>query len=408
MSEVLTMSHRERDHVTIIRQIHSGRMSVREAAELCKLSQRQLYRLLSRYRAEGDRGLIHRLRGHPSNRGYEKEIRTKAVTLYWQEYRDYGPTLFSEMLLEYHGLKIDHETLRRWLHASGGSAIRRKKRPHRRKRPRRAAIGEMVQFDGSPHQWFEDRGVECCLLHGIDDATGRIFMRFAPSENVADVLVFWREYCTRFGIPRSIYTDYSSALIHDGTLTDAGRALTSLGIEIILAHSPQAKGRVERGHRTHQDRLIKALRRENISVLGQANRYLDEHYLDEHNARFALPGTFADVHRDPSGLDLTNIFCFQTQRVVRNDYTITLDASYFQLLSGRSPLPPPGRRVTVRRWLDDSLHIFWEDHELNFESLAHKPKSKSFPRSIPSPSHPWRHMIVGKIKRTSTLTQGQV
>lgn len=408
MPQVLTMSQRERDHLTIIREVQDGHLSVREAAELSKLSERHLYRLLSRYRIEGDRGLIHRLRGHPSNRGYDTRIRAKAIELYWRDYRDYGPTLFSEMLLQYHGLKIDHETLRRWLHASGGSAIRRKKRPHRRKRPRRAALGELVQFDGSPHQWFEDRGPECCLLHAIDDATSHTFMCFAPSENVADVMAFWQEYCVRFGIPQAVYTDYSSAIIHDHSLTDAGRALASLGINLIFADSPQAKGRVERGHRTHQDRLIKALRRKNISTIGEANRFLDERYLDEHNARFASAGTFANVHRSATGTDLRNVFCFQTQRLVRNDYTITLDSTYIQLLSGDAPLPPPGRRVTVRRWLDDTLHIFWEDHELNFETLAHKPKSKPPLRHAPSPSHPWRHMFVGKIKHHATPTTPQL
>jgi transposase len=390
MSEILIMSQRERDRLKLVVQVHQGTMTVAEASTTLNLSQRQLYRLLQRYRAEGDRGVIHRLRGRPSNRGYPRELRKKVVSLYWRQYRDYGPTLFSEMLVEYHNIALDHETVRRWLAAAGGANIQRKKRPHRRKRPRRAAIGELVQFDGSHHDWFEGRGPACCLLHAIDDASGHTFLRFVPSENAADVMRTLRLYFERYGLPRAIYTDKSSVFYAHHRLTDVGRALKTLNIELIVAHSPQAKGRVERGNRTHQDRLIKALRREDIATIAQANEFLDGVYLDKHNNLFASCDHLPDVHRPIDGLDLTNILSFQTERRVRNDYTIMLDGRYLQLERGKAPLPPPGHYVTVRRWLDDSLHVISAGHELSFTILRSPPSPKPRTPHKPSPTHPWK------------------
>lgn len=402
MTGVLTMSQRERDRLKILVQVDEGCMSVAEAAAAMSLSDRLVYRLLKRYRGEGDKGVIHRLRGRPSNRGYPKELHAKVVSLYWQQYRDYGPTLFSEMLTEYHSIAVDHETVRRWLAAAGGANVQRKKRPHRRKRPRRAAIGELVQFDGSHHDWFEGRAPECCLLHAIDDASGRVFLRFVPSENAADVLRTLRLYVERYGIPRAIYTDYGSVFYAEGKLTDVGRALQVLNVQLILAHSAQAKGRVERGNRTHQDRLVKALRREGISTIAEANDFLDRVYLDDHNRRFASCDHLPDVRRSAEGLDLRNIFSFQTERQVRNDYTITLGGRYIQLERGDTPLPPPRHYVTVRRWLDDSLHIFYREQELAYTLLTSKPRPKPRAPQKPSPTHPWRFQNLRLQKNKTT------
>lgn len=220
------------------------------------------------------------------------------------------------MLVQYHSISVDHETVRRWLMASGGTNVQRKKRPHRRKRERRSAIGELLQFDGSHHDWFEGRGPSCCLLHAIDDASGRTFLRLAPSENTHDSLSMLRKYCERYGIPRAVYTDRGSVFYAENKLTDVGRALKTLGVELIFANSPQAEGRVERGNRTHQDRLIKALRRENISTIYEANQYLDSVYIDEHNNNFSSSDSLPDIHRPVEGYDLTNIFCYQTERYV--------------------------------------------------------------------------------------------
>ncbi|MDH3252102.1 MAG: ISNCY family transposase [Ignavibacteria bacterium] len=397
MSETLTMSTKERQRLQVLGHLRQGKMTVVKAAAALSLSERQMYRVLARYRTQGDGGLIHRSRGQHSNRGYAPEIRMQTLRLYQELYPDYGPTLFAEMLQEYHHLRIDADTLRRWLKTGGQWLGVRAARRHRQKRQRREAIGALVQFDGSFHEWFEDRGPACCLLVAIDDASGRVFMRFAPSENAFDVLMMLRSYVVQFGVPREFYVDFGSVYhAKKKRLTDVARALSRLGVSLIHARSPQAKGRVERSNRTHQDRLLKALRRNNISTIDQANHFLDSRYLREHNTRFASRERLPDVHRSAQGLDLDNIFCFETTRSVNNDYTITLGARFLQLLPSRAPLPPPRHHVTVRRWLDSSLHIFWNDHELKFKYLTARPTPK--PRiSRPAPlSHPWRDKVLGR------------
>jgi hypothetical protein len=400
MSETLTMSTKERQRLQVIGHLKHGKTTVLKAAAALGLSERQMYRVLGRYRIQGDRGLIHQLRGQSSNRGYAVEVRQEALRLHRELYPDYGPTLFAEMLQEYHHLVIDGDTLRRWLKADGQWLGVRAPRRHRQKRERRNAIGAMLQFDGSFHQWFEDRGPACCLLVAIDDASGRIFMRFAVSENAFDVLTTLKIYMLRYGIPREFYVDFGSVYhAKKNRLTDVSRALSRLGVNVIHARSPQAKGRVERSNRTHQDRLIKALRRHNISTIDDANRFLERSYLNDHNTRFASHVHLHDVHQSAQGLDLNNIFCFETTRYVNNDYTITLNAHYIQLLQSPAPLPPPRHHVTLRRWLDGSLHIFWNDHELQFKHLTAKPKPhpRVFP---PAPaSHPWRNKIVGSMNK---------
>jgi len=404
VATTLVMSQKERDSATILKQVDNGQLSAREAAERLDLGRRQVFRLLKRYRAEGDAGLIHRLRGKPSNRGYPKRLKARVLELYWNgEYRDYGPTLFAECLACDHKIQINHETVRRWLMAAGGTNVQRKKRRHRSKRLRRQAIGDMLQFDGSDHDWLEGRGPQCTLLHLIDDASGRVFLRFAPSENTADCMrTFWA-YCERYGLPRSVYTDRGGVFYaNNGTLTDFARAMDSLGVKMIYANSPEAKGRVERGNRTHQDRLIKALRRKGIATIADANRFLQRHYIDDHNVRFTLPSDgLPDVHRAlDRELRLDNIFCFQTERCLRRDFTITLDATYIQILKGPYALPRPTQYVIVRRYLDDSLHIFTGQVELRFQLLAHKPPPRKPPAVVPALDHPWRIAPpIGKAKR---------
>ena len=403
MANNLVMSQQERDKAAVIKEVDKARLSARDAAERLSLSRRQVFRLLKRYREEGDAGLVHRLRGTSSNHGYAKRLKAQVIELYWRpQYRDYGPTQFTEVLAADHKIQVDHETVRRWLMAAGGTNVQRKKRPHRSKRPRRSAIGDMVQFDGSDHDWFEGRGPSCTLLHLIDDATSRAFLRFAPSENTADCLRTFRSYCLRYGVPRSTYTDRGSVFSTDsGTLTDFGRAMQVLGVTQIFANSAEAKGRVERGNRTHQDRLIKALRRAGISSIGAANRFLERSYLEQHNMRFAeSTDGLPDVHRPlPKDLQLDSVFCFQTDRYLRRDFTITLDAVYIQILKGPYALPRPTQHLIVRRYLDDSLHIFNGNEELRYKILPGKPAPRKIRPFIPRPNHPWKvARLIGKGK----------
>jgi len=394
MIGTLTMTQKERERLKVIHRLEQHDLTVALGAESLHLSERQLFRILKRYRQQGDAGLVHRLRGQPSHHAFPANVKAKALHLYREQYWDYGPKLFAEMLDAHQALAIAPETLRRWLVAAGLWAGSRKKRPHRRRRERRSAIGSLVQLDGSPHDWFEGRGPLCTLLVAIDDASNRAFLRFVTSENSPEVLLVVRQYFERYGIPGAFYTDRGRVFYGENTLTDYQRAMKTLGVETIFANSPQAKGRVERSNRTHQDRLIKALRRHHISDLHAANRFLEKTYLAEHNRLFARTEHLSDIHRSVDGIDLNNILCFETKRQVHNDYTITLNAQYIQLERGRAPLPPPKREVIVRRWLDDSWHIFWNEHELDFTGLDEKPK-RPHPRLRPADDHPWRRRPMG-------------
>jgi len=399
MKEILTMSYRETERLKVISRIEHEEMTIVDAAECLHISERHMYRILRRYHAKGESGLLHRLRGQASNAGFPESIRKRTLRLYREQFSDYGPTLFSEKLEEKYDIHISHQTATRWLIHAGLWSGARKKRPHRKKRERRNAIGSLIQFDGSDHAWFEDRGKPCCLLVAIDDASNRIFARFAPVEDTASVLSFWYEYVERFGIPAEVYTDFGS-VYHDNNgkqrLTQYGRALDVLGVKCIYAHSPQAKGRVERANRTLQDRLLKALRENNISTIEAANRFLDATFLDDFNKRFAHTNDLTDIHRCASGIDLVNIFCFEETRHVYNDWTLTLNAHFIQLLTSDVPLPPPRSKVCVRQWLDGSLHIFWNDNELKFVKLTQKPEHKKRTSKLPAANHPWRKKLIGK------------
>lgn len=392
MEGVLTMSKKEVERLTILKQVDAKNLSVAEASELMGISERQTYRILKRIREEGTKGIIHRLRGRKSNRGYPVELKRKIITLYRQGYSDYGPTLYSEKLIENHKISVDHETIRRWLRENAITTSIRRKRPHRKKRERRSCYGELLQFDGSYHDWFEGRGAECCLLNFVDDATGKVYLKFAISENTQDVLQSMWEYVKENGIPRSIYVDRASVYYAEGKLTDFGRAMRELGVKIIYAKSPQAKGRVERFNRTLQDRLIKALREKTISNIAEANEYLQKEFIGQFNERFSVNSESVDVHRSAEGYELENIFCYKTTRQVRNDYTINLAGGYIQLLTGQSPLPRPKQQVTVSRWLNGQLHIYFNGEELNFTELKGKPQKKGYKIVKPSKDHPFRKM----------------
>jgi len=315
---ILTMSQKEADRIKIITKIESKEITVKEASEILEISQRQLYRVLKRNKEEGTKGIIHKLRGRSSNRGYPKEQKEKVIEIYRKQYKDYGATLFSEELLKNYSISLNHETIRRWMRENAIATSMRRKRPHRKRRERRSSCGDLLQFDGSHHDWFEGRGVECCLFVGVDDSTGKVHMKFAPSENTADGLQTMWEYILRNGIPRSIYTDRHSVYFAENKLTDFGRAMREMGIEQIFAKSPQAKGRVENRNKTLQDRLVKAMRQRNISTIAGANIFLQNEFTQEFNQRFAVNTDYPDIHRDAKHYDLKNIFCFKTTRQSRN------------------------------------------------------------------------------------------
>lgn len=392
MEGILTMSQKEVDRLSILKQVDDKKLTVEEASGIIGLSERQTYRVLKRIRDEGSKGIIHKLRGRKSNRGYPEQLKRKIITLYRKGYSDYGPTLYAEKLVENHKISIDHETIRKWLRENAITTSIRRKRPHRRKRERRSCYGELLQFDGSHHDWFEGRGAECCLLNCVDDATGKVYLKFAISENTQDALLIMWEYVKQNGIPRSIYVDRASVYYAEGKLTDFGRAMKELDVEMIYAKSPQAKGRVERFNRTLQDRLIKALREKAISNIAEANDYLRKVFIGQFNKRFSVNPESVDVHRSAEGYELENIFCYKTSRQVRNDYTINLAGGYVQLIRGKSPLPRPKQQVTVSKWLNGQMHIYFNGQKLNFTELKAKPEKKGYKIIKPSKDHPFRKM----------------
>jgi hypothetical protein len=392
MEGILTMSQKEVARLKIIDQIQTKLLTVSEGAELMSISTRQTYRVLKKIKNEGNRGIIHKLRGRKSNRGYPERLKQQVIEIYRAHYNDYGPTLFSEQLVSSHNISVDHETIRKWLRQSAITTSMRSKRPHRKKRERRSCFGAMLQFDGSHHDWFEGRGAECCLINCVDDATGKVYLKFAVSENTQDVLLTLWEYVNKYGIPESIYTDKFSVYKAEGKLTDFGRAMKELNITTIYANSAQAKGRVERVNRTLQDRLVKALRREGISNIAEANKYVQKKFMREYNSRFAVNLAVPDAHRITLGYDLKNIFCYKASRQVRNDYTINLAGGYIQLLKGSSTLPRPKQNVTICKWLNGEMHIYFNEQEIRFKHLENKPDKKGYKlRTVPK-DHPWRRL----------------
>jgi transposase len=390
----LTMSPKERRRIDILCQIGRDEITVTHAASELDIGERQMYRILKRYQSQGEAGLCHQLRGRPSNRRFSRDQETTAMRLFREQYSDYGATLFAEKLEEYHKIVVSRPTVTRWLKNAHLYIRQRERRRHRRKRDRRNSMGEMLQLDGSHHKWFEERGKPCSLIVIIDDASSRQYLHFAESENTRSVFDCMRGYIERYGLPGAIYTDHGSVYYDTEKpkrLTEYGRVLQTLGIEPIYARSPQAKGRVERANRTLQDRLLKALREQNISTIEAANMYLMESFIDLHNKRFSQPEGLPDIHRAAAGINLDTIFCYQTTRCVNYDYTFSLNTVCHQLEPSAASMPAPRSRVIVQQWFDGSTHVFWNEQQLTFSVCKSRPKPKAKPRIPPSAHHPWRH-----------------
>lgn len=384
------MSSRDIRRAQLLERVASGERSLHSIAEAMGVSYRQAKRLYRRYREEGAGGLVHRNVGRPSHRRIEEACRAKVVETYREQYSDFGPTLAAEKLAERDGLEVDHETLRRWLIAEGQWVARRRRYTYRSRRERRHQFGELVQFDGSHHEWFEERAQKCCLMNMVDDATGTTLSFLSEQETtVAAMKLLWA-WITRYGIPAAVYCDRKNAFVLDREPTleeqlqgimpksQFQRACEELGIEVIVARSPQAKGRVERNHAVYQDRFVKELRLAGISDIETANGFLDDGYLEKLNAKFAKPpidSTDAHVPLLPHQ-SLADILCFKESRVVANDYVVQFENRLFQIQrQKRHRLMRPGTIVLVHTWLDGSLHFFsTEGHELLVEEITARPK----------------------------------
>lgn len=411
----ILMSQRERTRKSVLDQVKGGGLRLREAAEMLGLSYRQCKRVYARYRREGDAGLVHRRRGRSSARAKPPEIRAKVLARYQERYQGIGPTLAAEKLAE-EGYVLDHETLRRWLIAAGLWKRARKRGPHRTRRPRSEHFGALVQFDGSHHAWFGPEHPPACLMNLVDDATGCTLATMNAQETTeAAMRTLWK-WIEQYGIPKALYCDRKSVyltereptveeqLAGEEPLTTFGKACKKLGIRIITAHSPQAKGRVERNHGVYQDRLVHELRLREIIGIEQANALLENGFVDQLNEKFARPAIKTrDLHRRlAKNVDLRDVFCFDDYRTVGNDWTVRHENRFFQIHKANQHLPKPKHRVLVRTWLDGSIHLLYHDHKLNYELLAEPPvkpakpaaakrnANQSTPKRKPRHDHPWR------------------
>jgi len=411
----LRMSLKERERKSVFDQVVKEGLKLMEAAGALGLSYRQCKRSYKRYREEGDKGLVHRRRGQASNRRKPAGLKEAALSYYAQHLEEFGPTLAAEKLGE-QGWCVDHETLRRWLMSEGLWRRRRKRYQHRSRRERRGHFGELVQMDGSPHHWFGVEHPESCLMNMVDDATGSTLSLMASSETTEIAMrVLWA-WIERYGIPRELYTDRKNVFVTERAptleeqlageepLTAFGKACKRLGIHIITAHSPQAKGRVERSHGVYQDRFLKELRLCRITTIEDANRLLQEGFCDALNAKFAQPPRErADYHRRLSkGMDLAEIFVHEETRRVSNDWTFSYRNRAYQIHSDNRPLPKPKDEIIVRTRLDGTVAIVYRNKVLNYSEIE-KPTPKANkhtarvqqapkPRPLAKPSrkHPWR------------------
>lgn len=337
----------------VLGRVLKGELGLLAAAALLEVSYRQAKRLLKRIREQGRKGLVHANVGRRSNRSYPRHEQEQVLAIVEKHYggtvggrgQRFGPTLCAEHLFSDHGILVPVPTLRRWMLKGKLWSRTRKTKKIFRRRDRREHFGELVQLDGSFHDWFEGRGPVACLISIIDDATGKIVGKFNKEETTWDAMRVLRCWIEKYGVPKALYVDAKSVFVRGGTvnelaagikpLTHFGRMCEKLGIKVIVAKTPQAKGRIERNHGTNQDRLVKKMRLKGISDYETANQYLESQYLPQHDSRFAVaPQKPEDFHtRLDTRLDLKQVFCLEEQRVVGNDWVIRYANQALQILA---------------------------------------------------------------------------
>jgi hypothetical protein len=419
----LQMTKEDIDKYEILSRLIRKEITGTEAANLLSLTIRHTKRLKAEVLKKGASGLIHKNRGQPSNRRMPKKERDKIVKLLRKYYPDFKPTLATEKLEENHNIHRDSKTIRQIMTKEGlwkPKLRKRKNQQHREWRERKHHYGEMQQFDGSYHDWFEGRVPESCLLASIDDATGKItHARFAQDEGVLPVFFFWQEYFITHGKPRTIYLDKFStykmnqqvAIENHETLTQFQRAMRELGVEPISAHSPQAKGRVERLFNTLQDRLVKDLRLAGISDTASANKFLLEVFLPMFNSKFSVPAkSETNLHcklTPRERKELPSILSRHTGRTVQNDFTLSFQKQWYQLTKEQPATICKKDRVTVEEHTNGEIKIKLRGKYLNYMVLPKRPKrstiqswvlataKKEKPKQTkskwrPPQNHPWR------------------
>jgi len=414
------MTTKEIDRFSIIKKLIDKEINATHAAKLLNLSIRQTKRLKRKVVKCGAKALIHAGRGKPGNRRMPEGERNQIAGILKEKYPDFKPTFASEKLQKNHHIVRDPKTIRQIMIDEGlWKPRRRKQGEYHAWRQRKACYGEMQQFDGSYHRWVEDRGPEWCLLASIDDATGiPTKAKFDFNEGVFPVFKFWKEYVQHHGKPHSIYLDKFStykmnqrtAIANPDTLTQFQRAMHQLGIEPISAHSPQAKGRIERLFNTFQDRLVKELRLKKISTIKEANTFLEKEFLPEYARKYSVePVSKTNLHQPLTQKEknkLDSIFSKQTVRNVKNDFTVVLNNQWHQLLENQPTTIRKGAAVTIEEWLDDTTHLVANGKYLTSKMIAGQPeKTKKVawiiaaknPSRIPAKDHPWRSRFILKV-----------
>lgn len=418
----------EQEKATILTNAIAGNITNEHAAKQLRLSIRQIQRAKAAIRKGGVGTVAHRLKGKPSNHRFPENEKTKVLETIKQHYHDFKPTFATEKLEENHGLRISRETTRLWMTEAGLWKSRKQKKTgeYRSWRSRKEYFGELEQFDGSYHFWFENRfidsygnPIETCLLASIDDAKGEITKAvFAANEGVIAVFTFWKEYIEELGKPISIYLDkfstykinHKSAVDNKDLLTQFERCMSDLDTRLITAHSPQAKGRIERLFDTLQDRLVKELRLAKINTPEEANIFLKETFIPKFNKKFGvIPTKERNIHKTLTKTDKKNldrIFSVQETRTINNDFTIQFKNNWYQLAEIQLTTVRAKEKVLVEERLDGTIHFSLRGKYLNFTNLPEKPKKISKQPVIltrhklnwkPSKDHPWRKQY--RIKR---------
>jgi len=426
------MSSKELMRVGILARIKAGEVKLAHAAEILDVSYRQVKRLWRRYRRQGAGAMKHGNAGRRSSRAKPEKFRRRVLQLvrkkYWGDAETrFGPTLAAEHLAEEDGLKVDAETLRRWMLSEGLWSRERKRKQHRQRRERKKHFGELVQLDGSFHKWLEDRGPCSCLMNMVDDATAKTLCRLEGHETIWAAVGVLRRWIEKYGVPRGLYTDWKNVYKRRPTTreqlhgiaaeTQFGRMCERLGIRIIAANSPQAKGRVERNNGTHQDRLVKKLRRKGIASHAAANAYIEGEYLAEHNRRFAQAAAEpTDYHRpSPSRSELDAIFRLETERTISNDWVVRYRGLLLQLKPPSRRYGPTQAKATVCEWEDGRLEVLYRREVIAHALIAYLPArqeekkpatkkvravNRSGPRWNGPGQHPWTQSYEGMKPRS--------
>jgi transposase len=428
MGDLLIMSKKELRRKSIFDLVKLGQLTQLDASKRLYLSYRQTKRSYQRYLKEGDDGLTHRSRGKASHRALSFEIKNAVLALYEEKYWDFGPTLAAEKLLEDDNIKLHAETLRLWLKAAGIWQPKRQRKAHRLRRTRRSRFGELLQLDGSIHAWFTGTVTKQCLMNLIDDATGKTLALLDTGETTDAAFRLLKWWIKLHGIPLAIYVDLKSLYISPKSLrhtdeddfvepewlTHFSRACKVLGIEVIKAYSPQAKGRVERNHGVYQDRFVKELRLRDINTIDGANKLLQGRFIDSLNNKFMKePASMEDAHVAlMSEQNLDDIMCWEYTRTVYNDWIIRFENQLLQIQKTTSIRVRPKQKITLKRHLNGKITLWSKGLKIPYNFVDHRraeEKKETQPYSSEKRSQnarenksktPWGQFNPGWLKQT--------